>query len=174
MPSIDDTFNHTDDELLDFDDRSTNAMLALPASDSINFVPEHFGDSSSDEETLMKGLDFGNNTINTDGNQVAEAEARFSSAAGNFVSQTLSLMVGGAFSGITNLTNTAGLARGGNSNIPPAVTYKSNDEVDFVDQNADLDSPGDNEDVTLDDSDIADIADEFEFLDQYDIEDADA
>ncbi|XP_069111875.1 reticulophagy regulator 3-like isoform X2 [Argopecten irradians] len=168
MPSFEDVLDHTDDELLEPHIPKKASKHRQQKQGDMTFVSEHFGDTSDSEE---EDLNFP--SLMSDSMLVSESDSRgvLSSGAGAFMTNTLSSVVGSALgsalSGISNLKQTS--AKGDNSNVPQSVSYRqqSGDNVDFnVHSNNDEQTgPG------QDDSSDLDIGEEFEFLDQYDLED---
>ncbi|XP_033762943.1 reticulophagy regulator 3-like isoform X2 [Pecten maximus] len=174
MPSFDDVLDNTDDELLELHIPKKPSKHRRQKQEDMNFVSEHFGDTSDSEE---EGNDLNFPSLMSDSMLIPDSDSGgiLSSGAGAFVSNTLSSVVGSALgsalSGISNLKPTS--TRGENSyNVPQSVSYKqqSGDEVDFnVPSNNDKQTgPGHQQEA--DDASDLDIGEEFEFLDQYDLE----
>jgi len=172
MPSFDDNLDHTDDELLD-PIPITKSSKKRPKADDMNFIAEHFGDSTdSDEDTLIKDLNFPdlNETDNASGSNMV-------STAGTFVSQTLTSMMGSALSGISKIKPNimSKSSKGDNPDGQSEVLYsKGNAGDDVVIQSSAKDSgnegPADVQRVSVESSDL-DITEEFDFLDEYEIND---
>ncbi|XP_021350778.1 protein FAM134C-like isoform X2 [Mizuhopecten yessoensis] len=174
MPSFEDVLDNTDDELLELHIPKKRSKHRRQKLEDMNFVPEHFGDTSDSEEEETD-LNFpslmAESLLDSESNSGGDM---LSGATGAFMSKTLSSVIGSALSGMSNLKpNTASTSRGDSSNVPSSVSYKqrSGDEVDFhVSPNNDKPTGPDHQQVADDSSDI-DIGEEFEFLDQYDLED---
>lgn len=169
MPSFDDFLDHTDDELLD---------TTTPQQKPMNFVPSHFDEESgSDEDTLSRDLTFPDITKessrdlpNVDTPNVEDTVR--ASIAQAFVAQTFSSVMGSALQSLTNLAQ---------STSPPTresdpreqVSY-STDTTDAVQMDLGRSPPNQRgamrHRVSENSSDI-DIDEEFEFLDDYDVED---
>ncbi|XP_060085815.1 reticulophagy regulator 3-like isoform X2 [Ylistrum balloti] len=170
MPSFDDVLDNTDDELLEHIPKRLSKHRR-PKLDDMTFVSEHFGDTSDSEEGETD-LNFPSLMADSILSSESDSGGIMPSGAGAFVSKTLSSVVGSALSGISNLKpSTTSANKGDKSNVPASVSYnqQSGDEVDFhVTSNNDQQTrPSNQQD---DNSSDIDIGEEFEFLDQYDLE----
>lgn len=166
MPSID-HLDDTDDEILTPRMprlRRENKRSANP--ESMNFVSTHFGDTSeSDDDTLTKDLKFPDiHEIQSPepSQSVAkqQQEAGMALLASSIVSQTFTSMMQSAMSGLKMA------APSSNGSKVEKVSYnkdESNINIQSEDKiQASLRRPSSDSDV--------DIADEFEFLEQYDVD----
>lgn len=168
MPSID-HLDDTDDEIL------TPRMPRLKREnkrsknpESMNFVSTHFGDTSeSDDDTLTKDLKFPDiHEIQSPepSQSVAkqEQEAGMALLASSIVSQTFTSMMQSAMSGLKMA------APSSNGSKVEKVSYNK-DESNINIQSEDKTQAESSLRRPSSDSDV-DIADEFEFLEQYDVD----
>lgn len=167
MPSID-HLDDTDDEILEPRLHSSRPINSTSnKQDSMNFVPTYFGDTSdSEDDTLTKDLKFPdiNDIQSPEPSQSVsrQQEAGMALLASSIVSQAFSSMMQSAISGITKVT-------------APSSKGSNVEKVTFVKDSTDGQSEGRTEidrspSQQLSDSDV-DITDEFEFLEQYDVDD---
>ncbi|KAJ8313608.1 hypothetical protein KUTeg_008169 [Tegillarca granosa] len=162
MPSFDDNLDHTDDELLEFAPELPSEKIKSKKKDRMEFVPSHFGDTSdSDEDTLTKDLK------HTDRPRTSKQTSGDDETASSIVSQAFSTVMASALSGIANLAQST------------VVYTPDRDTTDSVRSRQDSDIPttlqrdtryDTQESLHHSDSSDIDIADEFEFLDDYESE----
>lgn len=174
LPSIG-HLDDTDDEILAPPiPRLKNSDTNSNGHDSIQFHPSHFGDTSeSEDENYTRDLRFpdindiqspepSKKTENKQREEIQQQEAAgMALLASSLVTQTFSTMMQSAMSGLTKMA--ASPNRSGQSE---QVMYKKDDEsIQSTSGNQ-----GSLATKNMSDSDV-DIAEEFEFLDEYDIED---
>lgn len=174
LPSIG-HLDDTDDEILAPPiPRLKNSDTNSNGHDSIQFHPSHFGDTSeSEDENYTRDLRFpdindiqspepSKKTENKQREEIQQQEAAgMALLASSLVTQTFSTMMQSAMSGLTKMA--ASPNRSGQSE---QVMYKKDDEsIQSASGNQ-----GSLATKNMSDSDV-DIAEEFEFLDEYDIED---
>ncbi|XP_063421257.1 reticulophagy regulator 3-like [Mytilus trossulus] len=170
LPSIG-YLDDTDDEILETPlPKYKNSDNNPNGQDTMKFHPSHFGDSSEDEdETLTRDLKFPDihEVQSPEPSQPVpqQQDAGMALIASTIVSQTFSSMMQSAMSGFNKMAATS--SSGSKSSKVTYVKDESDVDIHSGDQ---LDSSPRRQSS---DSDVDDIADEFEFLDQYDVEDTD-
>ena len=168
MPSLDDVLDHTDDELL-------APEKSLATQETMDFVPTHFGDSDSEEETMSQDLVFpdpdeSSLDVSTSEQKMKTEKSHGSdglaSGTGKYISQTLTSVMSSAMKGISTLTTSAiGRSPGKDTaNADQPVAFSRDDETDGVKISESHPPKGRGQSESSD----VDIAEEFEFLDDYD------
>ncbi|KAL5007756.1 hypothetical protein ScPMuIL_016562 [Solemya velum] len=169
MPSIEDYLEHTDDELLD-----TTSLQPKYSKDTMTFVPSHFDEESgSDEDTLTRDLTFPDISKESSRDSQSAEDAVKASIAQAFVAQTFSSVMGSALQGLATLTqSTAPPTQESSSRVQ--VSYNT-DTMDAVQMDLGTDPPsqrGSLQQRASEETSDIDIDEEFEFLDDYDVEES--
>lgn len=163
MPSYDEALDHTDDELL-APEIACQSTSRESSEEPIRFEPGHFDNSSgSEDDTIRDDLNL------TDESSNATASDPAQTLAESLMANALKQMVGSALQNLTGMTKQTRIrARPQRARI--AYTHHGSDEevaFDTVDSAA---QPGSKPRTKSTDSEEINIEEEFEFLDQYELE----
>lgn len=171
MPSFDEALDHTDDELLAPEPASKSTSRGS-SEEPFSFDPGHFDNSSaSEEETVREELNIADQSFNAAQSDPAQALAE------SLMANALKQMVGSALQNLTGMTKQTRIkARPRRARI--AYTHGDSDDevvfdsVDAGSQPVDAGSQPKSKPRTKSvDSEEINIEEEFEFLDQYELED---
>ena len=163
MPSYDEALDHTDDELL-APEIASQSTSRESSEEPIRFEPGHFDNSSgSEDDTVRDDLNL------TDESSNATASDPAQTLAESLMANALKQMVGSALQNLTGMTKQTRIrARPQRARI--AYTHHDSDEevtFDTVDSAA---QPRSKPRTKSTDSEEINIEEEFEFLDQYELE----
>ena len=158
MPSFDDVIDHTDDELLT-PDIVSQSKSRESSEEPIRFEPGHFDNSSGSEEETV-----------SDENYNAAQSNPAQTLAESLMANALKQMVGSALQNLAGMTAPAKETKSRSQRDRVAYTHgDSDDEVVF--DNVDDGSIDRKEPRTKSlDSEEINIEEEFEFLDEYELE----
>ena len=158
MPSFDDVIDHTDDELLTPDIISQSKSRGS-SEEPIRFEPGHFDNSSGSEEETV-----------SDENYNAAQSNPAQTLAESLMANALKQMVGSALQNLAGMTAPAKETKSRSQRDRVAYTHgDSDDEVVF--DNVDDGSKDRKEPRTKSlDTEEINIEEEFEFLDEYELE----
>ena len=158
MPSFDDVIDHTDDELLT-PDIVSQSKSRESSEEPIRFEPGHFDNSSGSEEETV-----------SDENYNAAQSNPAQTLAESLMANALKQMVGSALQNLAGMTAPAKETKSRSQLDRVAYTHgDSDDEVVF--DNVD-DGSKDRKELRIKslDSEEINIEEEFEFLDEYELE----
>ena len=166
MPSYSEVLDHTDDELLT-PDLASQSKSRESSEEPIRFESGHFDNSSGSEEELALASNKGSKV--THGEPVEAGETLAEALMANALKQ----MVGSALQNLTGMTKQTRIkARPKRARI--AYSHGDNEDTvafDTVDAGFDDDSEAKSKPRTKSvDSEEINIEEEFEFLDQYDLD----